>query len=79
MAKHGLKSQREIQELATEFNLEYLGMTSKSHLRFRHRPSGRIIVTVSGLRGRVLDNQRRDIKHCIRRFIGEQDGQPQPH
>jgi hypothetical protein len=77
MAKHTLKSQREIGDLAAEFNLEPLGVTSKGHLKFRHKPTGRIIVTVSSVGGRVLANQRRDIKHCIRRFMGEHHGHPQ--
>ena len=76
MAKHGLKSRREIADLAAEFNLEPLGLTAKGHMRFRHKPTGKMIVTVSGTQGRVLENQRRDIKHCIRRFIGEQHGSP---
>ena len=52
MAKHGLKSRREISDLAAEFNLEPLGLTAKGHMRFRHKPTGRTIVTVAGVQGR---------------------------
>jgi hypothetical protein len=74
MAKHTVKARRELAELASEFNLEPLGFTSKAHLKWRHVPTGRTIVTVSGLQGRVLQNQKRDIKQCIRRFLGEVNG-----
>jgi hypothetical protein len=79
MARHSLKAQRELAKLASEFDLEPIGWTGKAHLKWRHVPTGRIIITVSGLRGRVLQNQKRDIKQCIRRFMGDRNGHAQPH
>jgi hypothetical protein len=65
---------REISQLADLYNLEYIGRTAKGHLKWQHRPSGRIVVTVSKYNSyHTLKNVERSIKDIIRR--SETDGQ----
>ena len=59
---------REISQLAGLYDLEYVGYTAKAHLKWRHRPSGRICVTVSKYNSyHTLRNVERSIKEIIRR------------
>jgi hypothetical protein len=63
---------RELSELAELYNLEYVGHTKKGHLRWRHRPTGRIIVTVSKYTSyATLKNVERSIKQALRRDHGQ--------
>jgi hypothetical protein len=65
---------RELSQLAELYNLEYVGRTAKGHLKWQHRPSGRIIVTVSKASSwHTLKNVERSIKEIIRR--SEYNGQ----
>jgi hypothetical protein len=65
---------REISQLAGLYDLEYEGHTKKGHLRWRHRPSGRIVVTVSKYNSyHTLKNVERNIREIIRR--SESNGQ----
>jgi hypothetical protein len=63
---HDHKTFRELGRLAEEFDLEFLGRTARGHYRWRHRPSGQIIVTISNIKHhRAIDNTRRSIKRMI--------------
>jgi hypothetical protein len=60
------KALAELSRLAEEFDLELLGRTARGHYRWRHRPSGQIIVTISNLKHhRAIDNTRRSIRRVI--------------
>jgi hypothetical protein len=68
---HHTKTRRELRRLAEEFNLEYLGYTQKGHYKWLHRPTGKMVVTISNLKHhRAIDNTRRTIK----RTLGIADG-----
>jgi hypothetical protein len=59
---------RELSVLAELYDLEHVGRTKKAHHMWRHRPTGRIIVTVSKYTSRhTLKNVERNIKEMIRR------------
>ena len=63
---HTLKVRRELERLADEFDLEFVGKTSKGHLRWRQRQTGQTVITVSNMQHhRALDNTRRDIKRIL--------------
>jgi len=38
---------RTLKEMAARYDFEFVGETTKSHYRWRHRPSGRILISVS--------------------------------
>lgn len=66
---------RELSKLAELYDLEYLGLTRRGHHKWRHRPSGRQIVTVSNTTSwHSLKNTERDIKEIIRRTDGQYAG-----
>ena len=59
---------REISRLADLYDLEYIGRTASAHYKWRHRPTGRIVVTVSKYNSyHTLKNVERNIKDIIRR------------
>jgi hypothetical protein len=63
---HSVKARRDLERLADEFNLEYVGRTNRGHFRWRHRPTGQIVVTISKTNDpRAIDNTRRSIKRTL--------------
>jgi hypothetical protein len=59
---------RELSKLAELYDLEHVGRTKKAHHMWRHRPSGRIIITVSKYTSKhTLKNVERSIREVIRR------------
>ena len=63
---HDSKSRRELTRLADEFDLEFVGRNMQGHYRWRHRPSGQIVITISNIKHhRAIDNTRRSIKRMI--------------
>ena len=65
------KGMRDVVAVARAYDLELEGLTARGHLRFRHKPTGRMIVTVASLTNRkVLRNTERDFRH----FVGALNG-----
>jgi hypothetical protein len=63
---HTLKVRRELERLADEFDLEFVGKTSKGHFRWRQRQTGKTVITVSSFQHhRAFDNTRRAIKRML--------------
>ena len=66
------QSFRTLSLLARDYDLKFEGVTGKGHLRWRHQPTGKSVVTVSLLSGQhSLQNTIRDIK----KYIGVSNGQ----
>lgn len=60
------KALREIAVIAQSYDLEFDGYTAKGHFRWRHKRTGRKLVTVSCLTNyKVLRNTERDFRHFV--------------
>ena len=73
------KSMKEITPIASAYDLRFDGFTSKGHLRWIHKPTGRSIVTVRNLTSyHSLKNTERSIKRFVRE-VTEHGQHDRPH
>lgn len=71
MSRH--KTRRALEELASKYQLSFDGYTAKGHLRWRHAPTNRTVVTVSlSTSWRSLKNAERDFR-SMETMYGQHD------
>ena len=72
MAGRTPRGLRELQPLAQTYQLEFIGVTGKGHYRWRHKPTGRTLCTVSSHASwHSVKNTERDVKRSVQRFEAE--------
>lgn len=66
-------ARRELEDLAAKYQLSFDGYTSKGHLRWRHEPTNRTMVTTSwSTSWRAIKNAERDFK-AMEAMSGQHD------
>lgn len=67
------KAMQAIKPIATANNLEFDGFTSKGHMRWKHRPTGRVYISVKDTTSyHTLKNTERDMKRAVKEFTNGQ-------
>ena len=69
------KELREIAPIASAYQFEFAGLTSKGHYRWIHKPTGFSVVSVRSTGSyHSLKNTERDFKRRLRQFTENTNG-----